>query len=64
MIFDVKMDLTRKAHFIAGGYMTDPPSSITYSSLVSHDSIHIAFLLATLNDINILMTDTSKDKMF
>jgi hypothetical protein len=29
MIFDVKMDFTRKARFIAGGHMTDPPPSIT-----------------------------------
>jgi hypothetical protein len=25
MVFDVKMDLTRKARFVAGGHMTDPP---------------------------------------
>jgi hypothetical protein len=30
MIFDVKMDFTRKARFVAGGHMTDPPASITY----------------------------------
>ncbi len=35
MIFDVKMDFTRKARFVAGGHMTDPPQSITYSSVVS-----------------------------
>ena len=29
MIFDVKMDLTRKARFVAGGHLTKPPSSIT-----------------------------------
>jgi hypothetical protein len=32
MIFDVKMDLTRKARFVAGGHWTDPPSQVTYSS--------------------------------
>jgi hypothetical protein len=26
MIFDVKMDLTRKARYVAGGHWTDPPS--------------------------------------
>ena len=34
MIFDVKMDLTRKARFVAGGHLTEPPASITYSSVV------------------------------
>ena len=31
MIFDVKMDLTRKARFVAGGHTTDTPTSMTYS---------------------------------
>jgi len=44
MIFDVKMDFTRKARYVAGGHMTDPPASITYSSVVSRDSVRIAFL--------------------
>jgi hypothetical protein len=35
MIFDVKMDSTRKACFVAGGHMTDPPNNITYSSVVA-----------------------------
>ena len=57
MIFDVKMDFTRKACYVAGGHMTDPPSSITYSSVVSRDSVRIAFLLAALNDVDLLSTD-------
>jgi hypothetical protein len=57
MIFDVKMDFTRKARFVAGGHMTDPPASITYSSVVSRDSVRIAFMLAALNDIDILACD-------
>ena len=28
LIFDVKMDLTSKARYVAGGHLTDPPSSI------------------------------------
>jgi len=57
IIFDVKMDLTRKARFVAGGHMTDPPTSMTYASVVSRDSVRIAFLLAALNDCNILSGD-------
>jgi len=57
MIFDVKMDFTRKAIFVAGGHMTNPPSAITYSSVVSRDSVRIAFLLAALNEIDLLATD-------
>jgi hypothetical protein len=35
MVFDVKMDFTHKARFVAGGHMTQPATSITYSSVVS-----------------------------
>jgi len=59
MIFDVKMDFTRKARFVAGGHMTDPPSSITYSSVVSRDSVRIAFMLASLKGLSLCATDIS-----
>jgi hypothetical protein len=34
IIFDIKMDFTRKARFVAGGHTTETPSSLTYSSIV------------------------------
>ncbi len=57
IIFDVKVDFTRKARFVAGGHKTEAPKGITYSSVVSRDSILIAFLLAALNDVDILAAD-------
>jgi len=57
IIFDVKMDFTHKARFVAGGHKTDPPSTLTYSSVVSRDSVRIAFLLAALNGLVILAAD-------
>jgi hypothetical protein len=33
MVFDIKMDFMHKARLVAGGHVTDPPSSITYSSV-------------------------------
>jgi hypothetical protein len=57
LIFDVKMDFTCKARFVAGGHMTDPPSTLTYSSVVSCDSVRIAFMLAVLNDVDLLAAD-------
>jgi hypothetical protein len=57
IIFDVKMDFTRKARFVAGGHKTDPPTSLTYSSVVARDSVRIAFLVAALNDLDILAAD-------
>ena len=59
MIFDIKMDrrFTRMDRYVAGGHTTDPPSSIAYSSVVSRDSVRIAFTLASLNDIDIRAAD-------
>ena len=51
------MDFTRKARFVAGGHVTDPPTSITYSSIVARDSVRLAFLIAALNDLDILSAD-------
>ena len=59
MIFDVKLgeNFRRKARLVADGHKTDPPSSITYSSIVSRDFVRICFLLAALNDIDIKCAD-------
>jgi len=57
LIFDIKMDFTLKARFVAGGHVTDPPSSITFASVVSSDSVRLAFLIAALNDLDILGAD-------
>ena len=57
MVFDIKMDFTRKARFVAGGHMTEAPASMTYSSVVSRDSVRLAFLIAALNDIDIMSID-------
>jgi len=35
MIFDVKMDFTRKARLVAGGHLTDPPEALTYYEAVA-----------------------------
>jgi hypothetical protein len=59
VIFDVKMDFTRKARFVAGGHMTETPESMTYSSVVLRDSIRIAFLVAGLNDLDVLAGDVT-----
>jgi hypothetical protein len=57
MVFNVKVDLIRKARYVAGGHWTDPPSQITYSTVVSRDSVRKAFLIAAWNDIDILSAD-------
>ena len=51
------MDLTHKVRFVAGGHLTNPPISMTYASVVSRESVRIAFLLAALNNLEILGGD-------
>ena len=53
------MDCTRKASFVAGGHATNTPSSITYSIVVSRDSVRLAFLIAGLNDLDVLTGDVT-----
>ena len=59
MIFNVKMDFTWKARFVAGGHTTDTPGLITYSSVVSRDSARLAFLIAGLNELDVLAGDVT-----
>jgi hypothetical protein len=39
IVFDIKMDFTRKARFCAGGHTTNTPAATRYSSVVSRDSV-------------------------
>ena len=58
MIFDVKLDgFKRKARLVAGGHMTDAPAVLTYSSVVSRESVRIALTIAALNDLEVKGSD-------
>jgi hypothetical protein len=57
MILDVKMGMTRKACYIGGGHVTDPPAASTYASVVSRESVRIAFMITALNDLDLLTAD-------
>ena len=42
---------------MANSHTKAPPSSITYSSIVSRESVRIAFLLESLKDLDIFACD-------
>jgi hypothetical protein len=42
---------------VAGGHTTETPTSLTYSSVVSRESVRIAFTLAALNGLDICTAD-------
>ena len=56
MIFDINMgeNFRRKARMVAGGRMNTSPSPLTYSSVVSKDSVRIALTIAALNGLSTL----------
>ncbi len=60
MVFDIKMDFTPKAQYVAVGHMADPPTTITYSSMVSWASVRIILMIADLNDFDALSCDIVK----
>ena len=59
MIFDIKLgeNFRRKSRLVADGHKTDTPASVTYSSVVSRDSVRICLLLAALNDLDVQSGD-------
>ena len=59
MIFDIKLgnNFRRKAPPVEGGHTTKAPSSITFSTVVSRDSVRIALAIAALNELGILACD-------
>ena len=54
-IFDIKLgeNFRRKARYVADGHKTSPTKSVTYSTVVSRDSVRICLLIAALNDLDI-----------
>jgi hypothetical protein len=57
MVFDIKPDLVHKARFVAGSHQKDPPKKSVYSSIISHDSVHLAFHIEALNELEVMLTD-------
>jgi hypothetical protein len=57
IIFDVKCDFTCKAWYVAGGHWTDAPTQLTYSSIVTRDSMRIGFQIAAMNGLDTLPAD-------
>ena len=59
LIFDVKLseNFRKKARFIADGHLVETPASITYSTVVSRDSVRLILLVASLNDLDVMGCD-------
>ena len=57
-VFDVKHDLARKARLVAGGHLNkNVPSYLSYSSVISKETVRLCFMLAALNGLEVLVGD-------
>ena len=57
IIFDVKMDFTRKARWVKDGHLTRAPQHSTYAGVVSRESVRIALMYAALNGVDVIAGD-------
>ena len=55
LIYTVKLseNFRRKVRFVADGHLVEMPPSITYSTVVSRDSVRILLMIAALNELDI-----------
>ena len=57
LVFDVKMDFTRKARWVLDGQKTPNPIGSTYAGVVSRESIRISFTYVALNGLDVFAAD-------
>lgn len=57
LVFDVKMDFTRKARWVKNGYLHDAPTESTFAGVVSRETVRLCLTYAALNDLNVLCCD-------
>ena len=57
LIWDVKMDFTRKARWVLDGHKTPDANISTYAGVVSRESVRIALTYAALHDLKVCAAD-------
>ena len=57
LIWDVKMDFTRKARWVLDGHKTPDPIWSTFAGIVSCESARIAFTYAALDGLQVFAAD-------
>ena len=57
LVWDVKMDFTRKARWVLDGHKTPSATISTYAGVVSRESVRIAFTYAALNGLDVCAAD-------
>ena len=57
LVWDVKMDFTRKARWVLDRHKTSNPVGSTYAGVISRESLCITFTYAAINGLEVLAAD-------
>ena len=57
LVWDVKMDFTRKCRLVLDGHREPTPSGTTFAGVVSRDSVRIVLTYAALNGLDVCAAD-------
>ena len=57
IIWDVKMDFTRKAWWVFDGHLQGQPEGSAYAGVVSRESVRIALTYAAINKLDVTAVD-------
>ena len=57
LIFDVKMDFTRKSRWVKDGHCTPDPTTSSYSGVVSRESVQVTLKYASLVYLEVMSAD-------
>ena len=57
LVWDLKMDYTRKARWVKDGHRCPTPKTSNYAGVVSRESVRIAFTYAALNGLDVIAAD-------
>ena len=60
MIFNVNMEeFSRKSRLVASGHMRETPATMTYVSVVYHETVCLALVIAALKELEVKSGDVS-----
>ena len=58
VMFDMNMgDFRNKARLVSGGYVAEPPDTITYASVALRETVHVVLTVVDLNDFQVRKAD-------
>ena len=57
LVFNVKIDFTRKARWVKDGHRSPDPTTSAYAVVVSRESVHVGLTYAALIDLDFMAPD-------